>query len=107
MPLWCDNEVTVMVSKDATPLKRLAYIARRVRLLQELVKLGIVRLLNVPGKLNPADVLTKYLPRDDYERYMSYIYNCTRERLRAVEQSRPRPIGTRSGGGVTARTDDP
>ena len=96
-----------MVSKDATPLKRLAYIARRVRLLQELVKLGIVRLLNVPGKLNPADVLTKYLPRDDYERYMSYIYNCTRERLRAVEQSRPRPIGTRSGGGVTARTDDP
>ena len=98
VPLWCDNEVTVLVSKDATPLKRLAYIARRVRLLQELVRLNIVELRNIPGKVNPADVLTKYLPRDDFERYMTYIYNCARERLRAIDQSRPRPIGTRSGG---------
>ena len=77
-----------MVSKDTTPLKRLTYIARRVRLLQELVmelvRLGIARLLNIPGKLNPADVLTKYLTREDFERYISYIYNCTQAIARAV-----------------------
>ena len=30
-PLWCDNEACVTVSKDASAMKRMAYVARRVR----------------------------------------------------------------------------
>ena len=103
--MWCDNTVTVLVSTDSTPLKRLAYIARRVRLLQELARHGVVKLHSVPGTANPADVFTKHLSRDEFERYMCIVYNCTAQRLGAVKSGRPRPNGTRSGGGVTAQEE--
>ena len=61
VPLWCDNEACIMVSKDATSLKRLSYITRRVRLLQELTSHGVVVLHKVSGTANPADALTKVL----------------------------------------------
>ena len=74
--IWCDNEAAVLVSKDATSIKRLAYIARRCRFLQELHDRNIVRLLNVPGKANPADALTKHVsPKGTFKEYMARIYN--------------------------------
>jgi hypothetical protein len=79
--LWCDNEVTVMVSKDASSIKRLAYVARRVRLLQELEARKIVTLYNVPGTANPADAMTKHLAKLDYVPYMIRLYNCKPEDL--------------------------
>ena len=102
VPVWCDNSVTVLVSTDSTPLKRLAYIARRVRLLQELARHGIVKLHDVPGTQNPADIFTKHLTREEFERYMTIVYNCSAEQLSAVKPGRPRSKATRSGGGVTA-----
>ena len=105
VPVWCDNEVTVLVSTDASPIKRLAYIARRVRLLQELDRYEIVKLHDVPGLLNPADIMTKHLTSDTFARYMSIIYNCSVEFLSAVAPKfRPRPIGSRSGGGCRSVT---
>ena len=49
VPIHCDNEACVLVSKDATAIKRLAYVTRRVRLLQELVAHRVVYVCNVPG----------------------------------------------------------
>ena len=67
----------MLVSKDVSPLKRLAYIARRVRLLQEMVKLGGIQLRDVPGTANPADMLTKHMKtRADFVKYASRMYNC-------------------------------
>ena len=75
--VWCDNEAAVMVSKDATSIKRLAYIARRCRFLQELGVMDIVALLNVDGKANPADALTKDIsPKTRFREYMARMYNC-------------------------------
>ena len=48
---------------------------RRVRLLQELQALTIVSALHVPGKENPADVLTKSVGRADFRKYMAKLYN--------------------------------
>ena len=42
-----------MVAKDASSAKRLPFVTRRVRLLQELRERGIVDVLSVPGKENP------------------------------------------------------
>jgi hypothetical protein len=95
--IWCDNEVTVMVSKDASPIKRLAYVARRVRLLQELDAHGLIKLRRVPGTANPADAMTKHLRRLEYQDYMRVLYNCARESMRAGK--RPRYASAR--GGVT------
>jgi hypothetical protein len=61
--MWCDNDAAVLAGSDATSIKRLAYIARRVRFLQELVVRGIVRMLDLPGTANPADMFTKHLAK--------------------------------------------
>ena len=88
VPVWCDNEVSVLVSKDASPLKRLAYVARRARFLQELDACGVVKLYNVPGVANPADAFTKHLGRKEFQEYMRVLYNCDAECLRAGRRSR-------------------
>ena len=75
VPLWIDNEACELVAKDASATKRLSYITRRVRLLQELQALTIVSALHVPGKENPADVLTKSVGRADFRKYMAKLYN--------------------------------
>ena len=70
-----------MVSKDASSEKRMAYIARRIRFLQELVKLRIVDVMHVPGKANPADALTKHLSKQVYRAYMARLYNTSEANL--------------------------
>lgn len=57
------------------------FITRRVRLLQELRERGIVDVLSVPGKENPADVLTKYLPKPEFKAYMARLYQCSESEL--------------------------
>ena len=76
--IWCDNEAAVLAANDASSIKRLAYIARRVRFLQELVTRKIVVLLNIDGKQNPADALTKHIePKATFREYMARLYNTT------------------------------
>jgi hypothetical protein len=74
--IWCDNSAAVLVSKDATSIKRLAYIARRCRFLQELDARRVIKLHHVPGAANPADALTKHVsPKQTFRAYMARIYN--------------------------------
>ena len=74
--LWCDNEAAVLAAKDATSIKRLAYIARRVRFLQELVAYSVIEILDIDGKRNPADALTKHIsPKIAFSEYMGRMYN--------------------------------
>ena len=76
--VWCDNEAAVLAANDATSIKRLAYIARRVRFMQELVTRGICRLLDISGKENPADSLTKHIdPKSVFREYMGQLYQAT------------------------------
>ena len=78
VPIWCDNEVCIMVAKDASSIKRLAYVTRRVRLLQELEAREIVKMPQpgVPGTANPADALTKHLKdKQSWREYMAVLYN--------------------------------
>ena len=75
VPLWCDNEACVLVTKDASSLKRLAYVTRRVRLLQELQHRRVINISNVPGKANPADPLTKHVDKLSFRSYMARLYN--------------------------------
>ena len=81
MTLWCDNAAAVMVSKDASSIKRLAYVARRVRLLQELQRRLVVNVVDVPGTANPADAFTKHLDKTTFCMYMARLYNCDAARI--------------------------
>ena len=73
--MWCDNTAAVLAGNDSTSIKRLAYIARRVRFLQELVLRGVIKMLNVDGSANPADGFTKHLAKAVFRMYMSRVYN--------------------------------
>ena len=76
VPLYCDNDVCVLVSEDATSVKRLAYVARRARFMQELRQHGYVVMRRVKGTENPADALTKHLKEKKvFNAYMARIYN--------------------------------
>jgi hypothetical protein len=82
-PLWCDNEATLLVSHDATSIKRLAYIARRCKFMQELEEEGEILLGHVPGDRNPADIMTKYMePKALFVEYAAWMYNCSVEDMR-------------------------
>ena len=73
--MWCDNEAAVLAGSDSSSIKRLAYIARRVRFLQELVLRGLIKMLNVSGTENPSDGLTKHLGKAAFRLFMSRVYN--------------------------------
>jgi hypothetical protein len=76
VPLYCDNDVCVLVSEDATSVKRLSYVARRARFLQELRIHGHVVMRRVKGTENPADAFTKHLKdKKVFYGYMARIYN--------------------------------
>ena len=66
-----------MVANNASSEKRLSYIARRVRFLQELQpsRAGVVHVLKVSGIENPADAFTKHLDRKTFRAYMARLYN--------------------------------
>ena len=82
-PLWCDNEACLLVSQDATSIKRLAYIARRCKFMQELHEEEEILLGHVPGTRNPADMMTKYMePKALFVEYAAWMYNCTVEQMR-------------------------
>ena len=64
-----------MIARDASSIKQLSYAARRVRLLQELEARHVIRTLDIDGKVNPAGMLTKYLDKQTWLKYASYMYN--------------------------------
>jgi hypothetical protein len=85
-PLWIDNEACILIAKDATSIKRLAYMARRAAWMRELTDTNhdvrqVVRPLKVDGTANPADALTKYLSKPIFRAYAARMYNCSEEGL--------------------------
>ena len=86
-----------MVTRDASSVKRLAYVARRVRLLQELEARRVIRILDIDGKVNPADALTKHLDKPTWIGYMSRMYN---QDMSIIPTSIAQPPARGSKGGV-------
>ena len=57
-------------------MKKVSYVARRVRLLQELVERKVINMVKVSGLANPADMLTKHLVKEIFRKYAARLYNC-------------------------------
>ena len=92
VPLWCDNDATLLVSKEATSIKRLAYVARRCKFMQELHEEQEILLKHVPGTRNPADLMTKYLETKMlFLEYAAWMYNCSVEWMKGRMGTREVP----------------
>ena len=76
---WCDNEICITVAKDASSMKHVAYVARRVRFLQEMQSSDhrIISMRKVSGLANPADMLTKHLKKESFKLYAAKLYGCS------------------------------
>ena len=73
--MHCDNEICITVARDASSMKKVSYVARRVRLLQELVERKVISMVKVSGLANPSDMLTKHLQKDIFRKYAANLYN--------------------------------
>ena len=103
-----DNKSVIDLSLDAIAFKKTKHIMRAAEFLRDLCLRNVLTVCWISGENNPADIFTKHLTREEFERYMCIVYNCSLEQLRAIARDdRPRPIGTRSGGGVTAPAPAP
>ena len=57
--IWSDSESTKWIAEDARAVKRIAYVARRCRYLQELEARGVIKIMKILGTKNPVNALTK------------------------------------------------
>ena len=60
--LHTDNEAALKLTKTQTFHRRTRHIEHRFHYIRELVDQGIIRIIGIKGKDNPADPLTKLLP---------------------------------------------
>ena len=72
-PIGVDNSGAVELSRDKKSCHRSRHVDRRFFKVRELEALGEIRVYHVPTEHNSADVLTKALPREDFERHRATL----------------------------------
>lgn len=70
-----DNTGAVELSRDRKSCHRSRHVDRRYFKVRELAALGEIVVRWIATKLNPADVLTKPLPYDDFIRHITVLMN--------------------------------
>ena len=88
-------------------LKRLAYVARRVKFIQELESRRVVTLMNIEGNANPADMLTKYLTKPTWFPYASRLYIQDLSKIPSSAAGVQKTRGSSTPGGGVRRDTDP
>ena len=60
--VFTDNEAAIKLSKTQTFHRRSRHIEHKYHLIREMVDRQLVTIKGIPGKENPADILTKIVP---------------------------------------------
>ena len=77
----CDNQSTLLLTQNSAYYARTKHIDIKYHRIRELVEEGEVELVKIHTKENPADALTKVLPRDSFRRCMTLMYLMDRMEL--------------------------
>lgn len=80
MTLFTDNSAAVFIAEDAAAVKRAKADSRAAVFIQDAVEEGLFQMKHWPGSDNVADVLTKWLPRNTFEKYRSVLLNLRAQR---------------------------
>ena len=75
MVLHTDTSAAVYMSEDAASIKRSKADARGAVIIQDAVEEGTFRMKHWTGSNNVADIFTKWLPRNTFQRYRSMLLN--------------------------------
>ena len=73
--LYVDNSGAVELSRDRKSCHRSRYVDRRFFKVRELEASGVLRVKHIPTERNRADLLTKALPRDAFDRHRASLMN--------------------------------
>jgi hypothetical protein len=73
-PIFTDNDAAIFVASDEMSAKNLPYIIKHLRILQESEERGNVKMYKVPGHLNPADALTKFIEKEPTARIRHMMF---------------------------------
>ena len=65
---------------DAASMKRTRADARGAVIVQDAVEEGVCQMKHWPGNNNIADIFTKWLPRNEFQRYRSMLLNLPAQR---------------------------
>ena len=65
-PCFTDSASTMLIATGDAAMKRSAYIRRRIWMMIQSVHDRLSAVLPVPGKVNTADPLTKYVPKKEF-----------------------------------------
>ena len=68
--VWTDSSVGKSIVSRFGASRKTKHVELRHFFIQELVASGAVRVKKVLGTLNPADILTKYVPKDTLHRHL-------------------------------------
>ena len=71
--LYVDNSGAVELSRDRKSCHRSRHVDRRFFKVRELEAMGVVRVKHVPTDRNRADLLTKALPREAFNRHRASL----------------------------------
>jgi len=71
--LWCDNESTVSLTREAAFSGRSKHIEARYYFVRELVQCKRLKTAHIPGKDNVADIFTKPLSHEDHSRLTAML----------------------------------
>ena len=71
--LLTDNKANMLVANDAGSSVRSRHFLRMYRLLQQRIGGGEIAIKHVPDAENPADVLTKWVDVNKFEKCIAYM----------------------------------
>lgn len=71
--VYCDNISAVYLSDNPVQHQRTKHVELDIHFVREKVKLGAVRVLHVPADFQYADIFTKGLPRQLFQRFKSSL----------------------------------
>ena len=71
--VWCDSQSALCLAKNNVHHERTKHISRKMHFIRDIIALGDVRVLKIATEKNPADMLTKVLPVEKFEKALSFL----------------------------------
>ena len=68
--VFADSNVGKSIASRFGASRKTKHVELRFLYVQELISSGMVRIKKILGTLNPADILTKYVPKETLQRHL-------------------------------------
>lgn len=71
--VWCDSQSAMCLAKNNVHHERTKHISRKMHFIREIIAQGDVKVHKIATVKNPADMLTKGLPVEKFEKALSFL----------------------------------